>query len=106
MDGTLITGDGETVRFTVDGAEFELDLTVENAAAFRAAVAPYIEAARRVRRDEPRTAGAGRVSRAQRAEREARLGKIRTWANENGLEAPARGRVPAEIVDAYEAAHA
>lgn len=104
MDGTLITGDGETVRFTVDGAEFELDLTVENAAAFRAAVAPYIEAARRVRRDEPRTAGSH--SRAVRAEREARLGKIRTWANETGLEAPARGRVPAEIVAAYEAAHA
>jgi len=56
LTGELITGDGEQLRFTVNGADYELDLNVENAAAFRAALAPYIEAARKVRvpRGRPR----------------------------------------------------
>jgi hypothetical protein len=48
LDGTRII-DGEALRFTVDGADYELDVTLENAAAFRAALAPYLEAARKVR---------------------------------------------------------
>jgi hypothetical protein len=39
-----------TVRFGVDGAEYEIDLSSKNAAAFRRKLAPFIDHARRVGR--------------------------------------------------------
>lgn len=40
----------ETVRFTVGGTEYEIDLNKENARAFRKQLASFIEHARRVGR--------------------------------------------------------
>lgn len=104
LDGTLITGDGEQLRFTVDGATYELDVNVENAAAFRAAVAPYIEAARRVRHDPPRAlpAGAHRQKRRSRGDDKGRA--VREWARANGHTVGDFGKLPAELVAAYDAA--
>ena len=42
LDGTVLeVGEGETVHFSLDGVAYEIDLTEDNAAAFRAALAPY-----------------------------------------------------------------
>ncbi|WP_294981886.1 Lsr2 family protein, partial [uncultured Microbacterium sp.] len=49
LDGTVLeVGDGETVLFSLDGTAYEIDLTTDNAAALRDALAPYVAAARSV----------------------------------------------------------
>ena len=53
----------ETVRFEVDGRNYEIDLSSRNAQKFRAEIAPYITHARRVitpARRPGRAAGTGR----------------------------------------------
>jgi hypothetical protein len=86
----------ETVRFGVDSAEYEIDLSKKNAAAFRRAFAPFIEHARK--------AGRGQRRRAGRAASRERSGDIRAWAKDHGIAVSARGRIPASVVAQYEAA--
>ncbi|CAM3325304.1 Lsr2 family protein [Nocardioides dubius] len=87
----------ETVTFGIDGVSYEIDLNADNAAKLRDAVAPYVGHARRVggRKAAGRKAAAGGPS----------AGDIREWARENGYELSDRGRVPAEVRQAYDAAH-
>ena len=85
----------ETVRFAVDGADYEIDLRASNADAFRKQLAPYLEHARRAGRSQPRRPG--------RAGRQ-RSGDIRAWAKEHGLTVSARGRIPAGVLEQYHAA--
>jgi len=87
----------ETVRFSVGGTEYEIDLNKKNAAAFRRKLAPFVEHARRAGRGPRR--GAGRLV----AGRE-RGAAIRAWAAEQGITVSARGRIPAGVVAQYEAA--
>jgi Lsr2 len=87
----------ETVRFAFDGIEYEIDLSKKNARAFRKQFAPFIDQARKAGRGPRRRAartGAGRD----------RSGAIRAWAEQQGLAVSARGRIPARIVEQYEAA--
>ncbi len=87
----------ETVRFAFGGAEYEIDLNKKNARAFRKQLAPFIDHARRAGRAPRRRAGRNAASRD-------RSGTIRAWALEQGLVVSARGRIPASIVEQYEAA--
>jgi nucleoid-associated protein Lsr2 len=87
----------ETVRFAVDGKEYEIDLNAKNAAAFRTQLAPYAERARRAGRPLARRTGRTAASRQ-------RSGDIRAWAKQQGLAVSARGRFPASVVEQYEAA--
>ena len=89
----------ETVSFGVDGAAYEIDLAEQNRAKFAEAMAPYVGAGRKVSLRRPRT-GAGRQAavRVDRAE-------IRAWAKEQGLQVSERGRISAEVMQQYEAAH-
>lgn len=102
IDGTVLeVGDGETVRFSLDGVAYEIDLTDDNADRLRDALAPFITAGRRI--------SAGSVERAP-ARTQQRSGQrdyapVRAWAAENGYEISERGRIPASILEAYEAAH-
>lgn len=90
----------ETVRFGLDGVDYEIDLSTENAGEIRDALALYVGAARRV---------GGRRRAGKRATRSASVdtsaSTIREWARENGWEVSDRGRVSAEIREAYAAAH-
>jgi hypothetical protein len=87
----------ETVRFGLGGAEYEIDLSKKNATAFRRKLAPFIEHARR--------AGQGQRSRAARtAASRDRSGSIRAWAKDQGIAVSERGRIPASVVEQYEAA--
>lgn len=52
IDGTDAV---ETIAFTIDGAGYEIDLSADNAAVFRAALEPYSTAARRTGGRSPRT---------------------------------------------------
>ena len=87
----------ETVRFAFGGAEYEIDLNKRNARAFRKQLAPFIDHARRAGRGPRRRAGRSAASRD-------RSGAIRGWAHEQGLAVSARGRIPASVVEQYEAA--
>ena len=79
----------ETVRFAVEGTNYEIDLNAKNAAAFRKQLGSYIEHARR----------AGRIAASRQ-----RSGDIRAWAKEHGLAVNERGRIPATAMEQYQAA--
>ena len=87
----------ETLRFGLGGLEYEIDLSKKNASRFRRQIAPYIEHARK--------AGSRQRRRAARAgsSRE-RSGDIRAWAKDQGIPVSERGRIPAGVVQQYEAA--
>ena len=86
-----------TVRFGVDGDEYELDLSTKNAAAFRGKLAPFIDHARRAARGQRRRPGRTASSRE-------RSGDIRAWAKDQGIAVSERGRIPASVVEQYQAA--
>lgn len=87
----------ETVTFGLDGATYEIDLNDKNAAALRDALAGYVGHARKV------TTSKGRRTRATTSGPSAR--ELRDWARSNGHQVSDRGRVPAEVREAFEAAH-
>ena len=89
----------ETIRFGLDGTNYEIDLNEKNAKKLRGALEAYIEHARKA------TTG----SRGRRLS-SARSGgpspaEIREWATANGFDVPSRGRIPANVREAYDAAH-
>jgi hypothetical protein len=92
-----------TVTFVWDGRAYEIDLSKKNAAALEKVMKPYLAAARSARPTTPRTSTRGR-STGSGTRRRRNLQAIREWARTNGHEVSDRGRVPASIVDAYEAA--
>jgi hypothetical protein len=97
LDGSEAT---ETVIFGLDGASYEIDLSTGNANKLRKELEAYVEHARKAsgastaRRRRTRT-GPGRERSAQ----------IRAWAKQRGYKVNERGRIPANIVAEYEAAH-
>ncbi|MBM7807229.1 hypothetical protein JOD57_003066 [Geodermatophilus bullaregiensis] len=97
----------ETVSFSLDGTNYEIDLSEKNAKELRDTFSRYVQAARKVGRGSGRASGGGR-SRATggggRMDRE-QAGAIRDWARKNGHNVSDRGRIPASVVEAYEAAH-
>lgn len=101
IDGTLLeVGEGETVHFSVNGVAYEIDLTNAHAEELREALAPYIAAGRRTAASGSRTSAPRK-----RAARNSDSSAIRAWAKEQGLEVSERGRISAEVLEAYNAAH-
>lgn len=101
IDGTLLeVGEGETVRFSLNGTAYEIDLTNSHADELRAALDPYIKAGRRASAVGVRTAAPRR-----RASRDSEVGEIREWAKKNGFKVSERGRISAEVMEAYHAAN-
>ena len=98
LEDDLTGGPAEqTVWFAFDGTDYEIDLNAKNAAAFGKQLAPYIEHARRAGRAPSRRAGRTAAGRQ-------RSGDIRAWAKEHGLTVSERGRIPASVVEQYQAA--
>jgi len=87
----------ETVRFGVGCTEYEIDLSVKNAAKLRARLAPFAGHARKAGRGQPRRAARTAVSRQHSAD-------IRAWALGQGITISERGRIPASVAAQYEAA--
>jgi len=99
LEDDLTGGPAEqTVRFAFDGTDYEIDLNAKNAAAFGKQLAPYLEHARRVGRGPSRRPGRTAAGRQ-------RSGDIRAWAKEQGLAVSARGRIPASVMEQYQAAN-
>jgi Lsr2 len=94
LDGSVAA---ETVRFALDGVNYEIDLSSANAGKLRAAVAPWIGSARRT---------GGRKAQVRATARGAsNANEVRTWARSKGYEVSDRGRVSAEIRKAFDDAH-
>jgi Lsr2 len=97
LDGSEADG---TVRFALDGTDYEIDLNAEHAQALRDALARYVSVARRA---------AGGTRRPARGRRAAPVTgpnptEVREWAKGQGIDVKDRGRVPAELVVRFRAA--
>ncbi|MDT0158561.1 Lsr2 family protein [Microbacterium sp. ARD32] len=102
IDGALLeVGEGETVHFSLNGTAYEIDLTNAHAEELREALAPYINAGRRASAGGNARGSAPR----RRAARNSEIGEIREWARSQGLKVSERGRVAADVLEAYRAAH-
>jgi len=97
IDGGSAT---ETVSFGLDGVSYEIDLSAKNAAKLRDTFASYVGAARKaggrrsLRRSGRRASGGGN-----------RNAEIRAWAKSRNMKVSERGRLPADVVEKYDAAH-
>src|SRR4051794_1433472 len=109
LDGTSEAS--ETLTYTVNGQEYEIDLSEENVTRFREALAPYIENSRPVERRESisgrsrRTSGGTRRRRSSAGNHRGDTARIRAWAEQQGMSVNPRGRIKKEIIDAYDEAH-
>ncbi|OZM73086.1 nucleoid-associated protein Lsr2 [Amycolatopsis antarctica] len=92
----------ETVAFALDGAAYEIDLSEDNAAELRDALAQFIDNGRRLG-GRRRTSAAKVVAAAKPtvSDRE-RNQAIRAWARDEGYEVSERGRIPSDVVSAYD----
>ncbi|BCI84662.1 Lsr2 family protein (plasmid) [Mycolicibacterium sp. TY66] len=123
-DGSPIDGDAiDAVDFSYRGKTYKLELNAKNGAQFDKDIQKWIDAAekaaanteapapRKARSTTKRaSAKSGKAARAGRrkasASTSAAAGReqsraIREWAKASGIEVPARGRIPAAVVEAY-----
>ena len=96
LDGSEADG---TVRFALDGTEYEIDLSTAHADALRTSLARYVAAARR-------SSGTQRPGRSRRRSPASGVDntEVRAWAKSHGIEVKDRGRMPAELVVKFKAA--
>jgi hypothetical protein len=100
IDGTDAV---ETVSFSLDGQQYEIDLSEDNAAKLRDALALFVANGRRTTSSRRGRGSAGRSQAGSSSGPSA--ADVRAWARENGFDVPDRGRVSAEVRQAYDAAH-
>ena len=91
----------ETVTFGLDGREYEIDLTSKNAKALRKAFDLYVAHGRRTSGRRPRTSASASSRPSSGLDTKA----VREWANKNGFTVSERGRIPGNVIEAYQAAH-
>lgn len=90
----------ETVVFALDGRSYEIDLSSENASNLRESLAPFVAAGRK---QSGNRSASKRVA-TRDADRPDPV-MVREWAQSQGLEVAARGRVPADVIEKFQAAH-
>jgi len=110
IDGTpIVEGKGETIVFSVNGIDYEIDLSAKNAKEFHKKLDHYIGHATRVGGRLSRSAGrltsGGEVKRKPTRQDRDHVRAVREWAQEQGYDIGVRGRIPTEITEAYNAAH-
>jgi hypothetical protein len=106
LDGArLEEGEGDTITFAYQGAEYTIDLSQQHVDEFNAAMAKYIGAAQKVsgRRALGSSTSSGSINTATKPDKN-QLGAIRAWAREQGHKVSDRGRVSQEVIAAYNAA--
>lgn len=86
----------ETVQFSLGGREYEIDLNAKNASRFRGQLAPFIDHARPVSASHRRRPVRSTASRQRSA-------AIRAWAKQQGIALSDRGRIPASVIEQYQA---
>jgi len=93
LDGSEAAG---TVRFGLDGTEYEIDLSATHSDELRKALERYIAHARR-------TGGTARgAARSRRGSAAVDTAKVREWAKGQGIEVKDRGRIPVDVLEQYQ----
>jgi hypothetical protein len=92
IDGSKAT---QTIRFALDGIEYEIDVSDRNANRLRNSLGDFIAHGRKV---------GGRRARKTAPSSQVDTRAVRKWAKANGIEVSSRGRIPAEVVERYKAA--
>jgi Lsr2 len=93
----------ESIRFGLDGVNYEIDLSKKNAAKLRSSLGLYLQAAQKLGRTPPhRVAPRGRGAASARSDREQNQA-IREWAQRKGLDVSPRGRIARSVIEQYEA---
>lgn len=87
----------ETVTFALDGTQYEMDLSDKNGKALRKVLGPYVEKARKVGRGARSRNGTPRTGPDPKV--------VRQWAQQNGVPVNPTGRIPAHVVQQFEAAN-
>lgn len=107
IDGTPLDDSGERIEFSFDNKDYVIDLSDAHAEEFREAIAPYIEAGSRLtgNRKKGGRRSSGRTASSASSSSGTDTKAIREWAREAGYEVSDRGRIPADVVEAYEAAN-
>jgi hypothetical protein len=90
--------DAETVAFSFDGHRYEIDLSKKNRAKLEKSLQPFVDAARRTASRRTARTARGDRSRTDNA-------AVRAWATAQGFKVSERGRISADVVTKYEAAH-
>jgi hypothetical protein len=103
LDGTA-SEDISTVSFSLDGADYEIDLSAENADNLRGLLEEFVVAARRTGGRIRRNSGTTKTAPSRPAASREQTKAIREWAKQNGFELADRGRIPANVIEAYEEA--
>jgi len=103
LDGSrLDDGEGTTVTFAYQGAEYTIDLSQQHLDEFNDAMAKYIGAAQKISgRRTSSSSASPRSTRSTTKPDKNQLGAIRAWARENGYQVSDRGRISQEVIDAY-----
>ena len=95
----------ETISFGYRGTTYEIDLGRKNASAFDKMMKPYLDAARKVTASRTGRRASRNGRRGSRSRPANELATIREWARAQGYRVSDRGRISANIMDAYQAAH-
>lgn len=97
LDGSEADG---TVRFGLDGVEYEIDLNTKHAQELRDSLARYVSVARRAKSADRRPTRSARKAEPAKPDPT----EVREWAKAQGIDVKNRGRVPAELVVKFKAA--
>ena len=91
-------GEHMTRAFSLDGRDYEIDLCERHSQRFDDALKRFSDRARKV---------TGRVSRTKRrtAANRQHSADVRAWAKRCGIEVSDRGRIPANVIERYDASH-
>ena len=100
MDGSP---NAETVTFSFEGRNFEIDLSKKSRGALEKALKPYIDAGRPVGGRTTRSSGGSSRARGRRSS-SVDLAAVRAWAAENGIAVSDRGRISGSVLEQYQAA--
>ncbi|MGA9870817.1 MAG: Lsr2 family protein [Rhodococcus sp. (in: high G+C Gram-positive bacteria)] len=103
IDDKPIESGGEHIAFSVNGVEYEIDLSDKNAKEFHRKLDYYIEHAARVGGKRAKKSPSAAPTRSKRDANQTKA--IREWAKSNGYAISARGRIPADVEQAFDAAH-
>lgn len=88
-----------TVRFALDGTNYEIDLNAKHTEDLRNSLANYVAHARKIGGTTRRA-----TVRGDRRSSSIDTVAVRAWAREQGIDIKERGRVPANIIEQYRAA--
>lgn len=94
LDGSVAT---DTIKFGIDSAHYDIDLSEKNAVKLRTSLGAFVAAGRRT--------GGRQVSRSTTKKTPGSTTEVRAWAATNGHTVSSRGRIPASVQEAYDKAN-